>query len=322
MGSLKKKISVIVPVYNTEKYLEKCIHSILNQTYYNLEIILIDDGSTDKSGDICDRFAQLDGRVVVVHQSNSGQSAARNNGIRIATGYYLAFVDSDDSIDEHMYEKMIAYLEKNNLGIVMCGRNAVQDGRKVPFFYYDNNCVIPIEEARKLILTDVWGSQPWDKLFTKSLWEGIEFPDGRIYEDLATVYKCFYNTDLKCGYIHAALYDYLLRPDSTSFKRNYKQIYGLFMAFRERYYFAEKNEPTCTERCLVKAGNSALGVMNAFFSQSLKDDYEVVICAEKFLKEHRYELLHSKDIAMQRKLLICAYFYLRPLYKVMLKFRR
>lgn len=316
-----KKISVIVPVYNGEKYLEKCINSLVNQTYQNLEIILIDDGSTDRSGKICDSFAKLDERIVVIHQSNLGVSSARNNGIKVSTGFYIAFVDSDDSVDTQMYEKMIEYLEKNNLGIVMCGRNAVRQGRKTPFFYYDHDCIIPIKEARELILTDTWGSQPCDKLFRKSLWTGITFPEGRIYEDLATIYKCFYKTNLDCGYIHDALYDYSLRADSISFKRNYKQIYGLFMAFKERYDFAEKNEPLCVKRCLSKAGNSALGVINTYCSESIKADYEVVRYAKEFLGKYKKELLHSEYIPVQRKMLMSAYFYLPSVYKMMLKLK-
>lgn len=116
-----KKISVIVPVYNVEKYLPRCIESILHQTYENIELILVNDGSTDTSGSICDSYAVRDSRVQVVHQANSGVSAARNAGIHLAAGEYLQFVDSDDYIDANMTEIMAAVLDKNTASVVMCG---------------------------------------------------------------------------------------------------------------------------------------------------------------------------------------------------------
>ena len=113
----KPNISIIVPVYNIEEYLPRCIESILNQTYNNLELILVDDGSKDKSGEICDAYAKKDNRVVVLHKENGGSSSARNAGIAIAKGEYLGFVDSDDYIEPDMYEKMVAVIEKTGCKI-------------------------------------------------------------------------------------------------------------------------------------------------------------------------------------------------------------
>lgn len=115
-----RKISIIVPVYQAEKYISKCIESIVNQAYKNLEIILIDDGSTDSSGEICDRYGERDKRIVVVHTPNKGVSAARNCGLDIATGDYITFVDSDDFLDLQMYSEMIQVAEKYSCDVVMC----------------------------------------------------------------------------------------------------------------------------------------------------------------------------------------------------------
>lgn len=115
------KVSIIIPVYNTEKYLEKCIKSVCNQTYQNLEIICVDDGSTDESGRILDRFAQVDKRIKVMHKANEGVSAARNDGLRIATGEWIGFVDSDDYIAEDMYEIMLKSNENHRADIISCG---------------------------------------------------------------------------------------------------------------------------------------------------------------------------------------------------------
>ena len=115
-----KKISIIVPVYQAEKYISKCIESIVNQTYKNLEIILVDDGSTDRSGEICDEYGKKDNRIVVVHNKNKGVSVARNCGLDIATGDYITFVDSDDYIDLQMYSEMMKVVEKYSCDVVMC----------------------------------------------------------------------------------------------------------------------------------------------------------------------------------------------------------
>ena len=117
-----KKVSIIIPIYNTSKYLKKCLDSVINQTYKNLEIILVDDGSTDSSGKIADDYAKKDKRIIVITQKNQGQSTARNNGLRIATGEYISFIDSDDTIDKTFIEKLLApYLNDDHIALTVCG---------------------------------------------------------------------------------------------------------------------------------------------------------------------------------------------------------
>ena len=127
----KGLISVIVPVYNVRKYIEKCIYSIINQTYKNLEIIIIDDGSTDGSETLCDKFKDKDQRVIVLHQKNSGQSRARNKGLEIASGEYIGFVDADDWIDNDFFEKLIEKSEKEDLDMCVCNRKIFSEQGKM-----------------------------------------------------------------------------------------------------------------------------------------------------------------------------------------------
>ena len=133
-------VSIIVPVYNVEQYLEKCVNSIINQSYKNLEIILVDDGATDNSGKICDELAKLDNRIKVYHKENGGLSDARNYGVERATGEYIGFVDSDDYIDPKMYEKLYEAIKKENVDVVECSFKIIYPGR-VDFFstekYYE-----------------------------------------------------------------------------------------------------------------------------------------------------------------------------------------
>lgn len=126
-------ISVIVPVYKVERYLEQCIESILHQTYRQLEIILVDDGSPDRCGDICDCYAEQDSRIRVIHQANGGLSCARNAGLAIATGDYIGYVDSDDYLLPTMYEELLqGFEEHENVGIIACSYNCLEDGRVYP----------------------------------------------------------------------------------------------------------------------------------------------------------------------------------------------
>ena len=126
---MKEKISVIVAIYNIEQYLVKCIESLINQTYDNLEIILMDDGSTDASGEICDEYAKMDKRIKVVHQKNQGLSVVRNNGIKMATGKYVILVDGDDFVERKYVERLFRQLDKNDADIAVCGYKTEPDGR-------------------------------------------------------------------------------------------------------------------------------------------------------------------------------------------------
>ena len=132
----KKKLSIIIPVFNVEEYLPKCIESVVNQTYDNLEILLINDGSTDNSGVICDNFAHKDERVKVVHKENGGLSAARNLGLSLATGHYIAFLDSDDYIDSEMYETLVDALENADADIAACGFKEIYQNKHLQIFVY------------------------------------------------------------------------------------------------------------------------------------------------------------------------------------------
>ena len=130
-------ISVIVPVYNCEKYIEACVNSVLNQTFADFEIILVDDGSPDDSGKLCDQLAEKNNKIVVLHQKNQGQAAARNNGVKIARGEWLNFLDSDDLIHPQMLERLYNAVIENNVNLAMC--SAVQDEKLPDDFYAEKN---------------------------------------------------------------------------------------------------------------------------------------------------------------------------------------
>lgn len=206
-------ITVIVPIYNVERHLRRCVDSILAQTFRDLEVILVDDGSTDGCPRICDGYAAADPRVRVIHQNNEGVSAARNAGLDAAAGDYIGFVDGDDSIRPEMYERLLRACEEHDVPVAMCGREAVdEDGRVL----YVECCppqpgFLSAEEAlRSLLLADgaSCDSSPCDKLYRRSLFEGIRFPLGVRYEDQIVMPRLLYRAE-RTFHVGRPLYVYL-----------------------------------------------------------------------------------------------------------------
>lgn len=211
-------ISVIVPVYNTEKYLAKCIESIISQTCCNLEIILIDDGSTDNSGKMCDEYSLKDKRIKVVHKNNGGLSDARNTGIKIASGKYLSFIDSDDYIEKNMYEYLIKNMKENNADIGICGWYLVK-GKDISICKFKSGkIVLNTEECIDYLLSNnSFDNFMCNKIFKKDLFKSIEFPVGKKLEDLATLYKVI-NFSNKIFMESIPLYYYVLHENSITSK--------------------------------------------------------------------------------------------------------
>ena len=177
-------ISIIVPVYNVEQYLEKCINSIINQTYKNLEIILVDDGATDNSGKMCDELAKTDNRIKVYHKENGGLSDARNYGVERAIGEYIGFVDSDDYIDEEMYEKLYGAIKKEDVDVAECNFKFIYTNRVSNYTEDNYYLVMNRDEYIKeyIIMNKLFGSA-CTKLIRSDLAKKIKFPKGKLYED-------------------------------------------------------------------------------------------------------------------------------------------
>ncbi len=188
----KPHISIIVPVYNIEEYLPRCIESILNQTYTNLQLVLVDDGSKDKSGALCDEYAKKDDRIVVVHKENGGSSSARNKGIEVATGEYLGFVDSDDYVEPDMYEKMVTAIMGTGCNIVQVARDEKDEaGNKLPDICEMPETVITYssEEFMKELLLHKGDCSFCTKLLKRDLFFENKFPTGVLNEDFHLLVK-------------------------------------------------------------------------------------------------------------------------------------
>ena len=219
-------ISIIIPIFNMSKYLEKCIDSVINQTYKNLEIILIDDGSTDNSGEICDRYLQKDNRIKVVHQKNQGVSAARNEGLKHATGYYIGFVDPDDFIESKMYEIIINDIKENQCDIGICGiRSKNEDDITLKEDRKQENIVMNKKEFLNILIQDkMIATSVWDKVFKSELIKEKRFNEKRVVgEDFELILEVINNKKIKAVYNSSCLYNYLIREKSASRKQDDKQ---------------------------------------------------------------------------------------------------
>ena len=233
-------ISVIVPVYNCEKYIETCVDSVLNQTFTDFEIILVDDGSPDDSGKLCDQLAEKNNKIVVLHQKNQGQAAARNNGVKIARGEWLHFLDSDDLIHPQMLERLYNAVIENNVNLAMC--SAVQD-EKLPDDFYAEKKVefknLEMNEDNFLYLCrdlKYYYWVVWGKLIHKSIYEKHPLTEGRIYEDNAIVCKWLYEAK-KVALTHAPMYFYYTNNSGTTKKAFTKKQLDVLWAFKEQLDF-------------------------------------------------------------------------------------
>lgn len=241
---LEPLISVIVPIYNVEKYLDRCIKSIVNQTYSNLEIILIDDGSQDNCFKICNKWAELDNRIKVIHKENGGLSDARNVGLKMAKGEYIGFIDSDDFISKYFIELLHRKLVETKSDLIQCDYLKVNDNylEKEKSVKTDFDIeIFNTEEALRLLIEEKKINQVvWNKLYKKELLQKIRFEYNKLNEDDFFTYQVFAKCN-KIAYINLPLYYYLVRNQSIMGKKySIKRLDGLEARFL-RYNFIKKN---------------------------------------------------------------------------------
>ena len=224
-------ISIIIPVYNVENFLQDCLNSVKNQTYTNLEIILVNDGSTDKSGEICDDFSLQDSRFKVLHQKNSGQAVARNNALNIANGEFISFVDSDDIISVDYIQTLFDLTQKLNTKIAMCGYKEFKNNGEIGAILDTNKNTKECEKldqeelfSRALHRNPYFMSGVPRALYAKEIWANLRFPTGEIYEDVAIWFDIFNQSPTAITYKN--LYFYRIRIGSTvnSFEKKHLVI--------------------------------------------------------------------------------------------------
>ena len=242
-------VSVIIPVFNVHPYLTEALDSVLNQTYYKMEIIIIDDGSSDGSGEICDEYAKKDNRIKVVHQENRGLSSARNIGLDIMTGNLVAFLDPDDVLHPCFVEDMLLTLQRENADLAVCNYSVfyslgsmekTDSGNRNRLLakpgLYNRTQILHILVEHRL------NYSVWNKLYRRKLWNGIRFPVGHVYEDIDTTFKVLYHTR-KTVVLDETLYLYRKRRGSIANTRTPNNTRDWFLAMSHLESFVTKKTP-------------------------------------------------------------------------------
>lgn len=289
-------ISVIVPIYNVESYVAECIESIQNQTYMNLEIILVNDGSTDASGDICDQYAAYDERIQVIHKENAGVSAARNTGIESANGDYIGFVDSDDYIAPTMYEDMLKLMAEHDLDIIECTAFRNNGDTNIEGCNDGSLEIFNRDEALKMAMYDCFVAV-WSQLYKRRVISDVRFPVGRKFEDSAVSYLFIANTK-RVGHINRCLYYYRLNPNSTTQTSfDAKSRWDFVLGYEERLQYAIKHQLPYVDDCNSLLMKAVLSCLTAYYAKPTGNQVYYDKCKkmiETYRNDASYKLLNSK----------------------------
>ena len=309
-------VSVIVPVYNVSPLLDRCLCSICAQTYRNLEIILVDDGSNDGSGQICDEWASRDGRVVSFHKGNGGLSDARNYGIERAKGDYLMFVDSDDYVSNKLVELLCNTVEENHVEIAICDPVHVFEDREAEFSFDDRVSIFSSHEAiKELLYQTSFLTSAWGKLYSKSCFSDLRFPVGVLFEDSALMYRLF-ETACTIAYSPSRLYAYCHRENSiTTRKFDSDDLYIWEICKQmERHYASDPDmaSAVCSYR-MSAALRIYLNAPNRGFAESVEE-------CERWIRDHMFQVMKDDRARLKTKLSLLLFCICKPLMRFVYAF--
>lgn len=269
-------ISIIVPVYNVELYLSRCIDSIINQTYKNLEIILVDDGSTDNCGIICDDYEKKDSRIKVIHKKNGGQAEARNRGLDLSVGEYIVFIDSDDYIDEHMIEVLYCKLKEDNSDMAICNYMISNEDENhnichtEPRIYLKNE-IVEYDDIWKRFLgkEHIAFVIACNKIYKKKLFYNVKYAEGKVYEDEYIIHRLLGQCK-RISFVEKPLYFYLIRNGSTTNREYSIKKMDMVEAMIDRTEYSISHD-LCN--IMKKSFLSAVGYLSyGFFVLDLKNE--------------------------------------------------
>ena len=314
----KPLISIIVPIYNVEKYLEKCVLSIIDQTYTNLEIILINDGSTDNSSKLCKELALLDQRIIVIHKMNGGLSDARNVGINRATGLYISFVDSDDYISTDMIETLLTSIIENKCEISTCRyQTYTEDSPIHPRSTQSNNFLVlnNTQALEDMLYLRNLTNSAWGKLYKTELFRSIRYPAGHTYEDLATTYKLFSKAENIVLNSFEGYY-YLKRSGSiTNSKFTQSRMSGSDFAHEQLMYVAE-NHPQILKAAENRLFTESRYILSAINTTDKKSTISRNKCIEIITKYRRTILFDRKSSIVNRTFAAISYISIKLMLKI------
>lgn len=322
MDKFKDLISVVVPVFNVEKFLNRCVNSILNQTYKNLQVILVDDGSTDSSGKICDTF-KSDRRVEVIHKNNGGLSSARNAALPYIKGKYVTFIDSDDWVDPDFIQILYSNAIKYNSEISVGGYYiALDNGKATSYFGKDNSCeIMDSEEALgSFLLHDGMGVTVWGKLYKTTLWNNVRCPEGKLHEDQYTTYKLL---DLANTIVFdkRPLYYYYQRSNSIGHSKFTRRSYDLYNGIHEEYNFIVKKYPNIKNKAKIERDIWEVVFVNMMIRAN-RCNMNILYRVRKHIKDDTTIILRSRNLSKIRKVELLLLSFNLKIYKLIyLKFK-
>lgn len=300
---MQEKISIIIPVYNVEKYISKCLDSIVNQTYRNIEVIVVNDGSTDKSGLICDEYAKRYNSIRVFHKKNGGVSSARNLGIDYSSGEYIAFVDPDDYIDKNMYEKLYNSIRKYNSEIAISSFAYIKNGKEDP---QDTSNIEVIYNKSEAIESYFNNTYPFNysflcnKLFKKGLFDGVRLNTKILVQEDTEVMIKIYDKSKRISYIGQPLYFYELRNGSVTSNKISRGKITTEQAFLEIYNYTKENLPQFNSQALLKYTSYFFNIIIEIIKNydEYEDDYYSLI---KKLRLSYKEIINDKQMPLKYK---------------------
>lgn len=304
-------ISIVVPIYNVGKYLKRCIESVINQSYKNLQIILVDDGSTDGSGEICDTYAQNDSRIEVIHKKNGGLSEARNVGIDVAVGEYIAFIDSDDWIRSDYVEALKRAIDIGKTKISACAY--LKTFQKTITENKDNICRISncmeiwnINEAyQHLFLNRRIDNSACAKLYARDLFKNIRYPVGKLYEDQFVTYKLFHISQ-GVTFINSQMYFYFDRPGSIQNEQFTDKKMDELEAATGCVEFIHENYPYLKEEVHCRYISSCFHIL--FAIKDTKKFQKEILFLETAIKQYRKDMVFGKNINRKVRVgCLCSY---------------
>lgn len=308
-------ISVIVPVYNVEKYLENCVDSIIKQTYKNIEIILVDDGSSDNSGNLCDNFMENDSRIKVYHKKNGGLSDARNYGIKKANGSYITFIDSDDTIDNDYIEYLFSLIEKYHVDLSICTYSVITDDKKIS--YIDEDIEVKLDKItalKELLCENKFSVSACAKIYKKELFYNIEFPKGKLCEDNGTTYKLIE----KCDYVaygSKSKYNYYKRSNSimtSSFNERKFDLIDLVDNMKDEL---EIKYPELHDVILKKQILARFSILRQIVLSDYKNE-EKINEIINFIMQNKKFILKNKNISKREKIALISLMFGKNVFKM------
>ena len=316
-----EKISVIVPVYNVEQYLERCVDSIINQTYTNLEIILVNDGSTDNSGKLCDELAKKDERIRVIHKENGGLSDARNRGIDESESDLVGFIDSDDYIDSDMYEVLLKNLNDTDADLSMCALYDVYNNTPEAQVTNKETWKLSSEQAIKMVMeAKILSVTAVNKLYRKSLFTDLKFEVGKIAEDAFIMIKLLD----KCEKIVATnkkKYYYVHRENSITTQKFSTKFLNVIEAYEQNSNIILEKYPKLKDVAQTRMNWAYFYVLDRLLLDDNYNDKELENKLISYLKNHRKDILNDPLFTKGRKIGFIALLLSRNLYRKLIEKR-